>query len=44
VFDIDREAGELILTELAPGISIDEVQAKTGAPFKISEGLKGMED
>lgn len=37
VFEIDRKCGGLHLLELAPGISLDDVIAKTGAPF-IYEG------
>ncbi len=33
VFAVDRKAGGLTLLELAPGVSLDEVTAKTGAPF-----------
>ncbi|MFK4874025.1 3-oxoacid CoA-transferase subunit B [Novosphingobium sp. ZW T3_23] len=33
VFAVDRKAGGLTLIELAPGVSLDEVTAKTGAPF-----------
>jgi 3-oxoacid CoA-transferase subunit B len=33
VFAIDRKAGGLTLVELAPGVTLEEVTAKTGAPF-----------
>jgi 3-oxoacid CoA-transferase subunit B len=33
VFAIDRKAGGLTLLELAPGVTLEEVTAKTGAPF-----------
>jgi 3-oxoacid CoA-transferase subunit B len=33
VFAIDRKAGGLTLVELAPGVALDEVTVKTGAPF-----------
>ncbi|WP_395390999.1 3-oxoacid CoA-transferase subunit B [Novosphingobium sp. BL-8A] len=33
VFAVDRKVGGLTLLELAPGVSLDEVTAKTGAPF-----------
>ncbi|KAF8326861.1 succinyl-CoA:3-ketoacid-coenzyme A transferase subunit B [Cantharellus anzutake] len=44
VFDIDRKAGKMTLSELAPGVTIDEVRAKTGAPFETGADLKTMED
>jgi 3-oxoacid CoA-transferase subunit B len=34
VFDVDRKAGGLTLRELAPGVTQDEVRAKTGAAYK----------
>jgi 3-oxoacid CoA-transferase len=37
VFDVDRVDG-LTLKEVAPGVTVDEVKAKTEAPFKIAEG------
>jgi 3-oxoacid CoA-transferase subunit B len=33
VFAIDRKQGGLTLVELAPGVTLEEVTAKTGAPF-----------
>jgi len=33
VFEIDRKAGHLRLVELAPGVSLDDVKAKTEADF-----------
>jgi len=39
VFDIDAQG--LILCQLAPGVEIDEVQAKTGAPFRVVPELSG---
>lgn len=43
VFQVDREKGGLTLTELAPGVTIDEVKSKTDATFRIAGGLKTME-
>jgi 3-oxoacid CoA-transferase subunit B len=36
VFDIDRRAGGLTLIELAPGVTLAEVRAKTEAPFETA--------
>jgi 3-oxoacid CoA-transferase subunit B len=36
VFDVDRAGGGLTLLELAPGVSLEEVEAKTAAPFKTA--------
>jgi len=33
VFAIDRKAGEMRLTELAPGMTLEEVKARTDADF-----------
>jgi 3-oxoacid CoA-transferase len=41
VFDIDRTEG-LILREHAKGVSVEEIRAKTEAPFKVAEDLKEM--
>jgi 3-oxoacid CoA-transferase len=43
VFEVDREEGELTLTELVPGVDVDEIRAKTGAAFRVAENLKSME-
>jgi len=42
VFEVDREAGGLTLTELAPGVDVDEVRAKTDAPFTVAKSLRTM--
>lgn len=36
VFKVDRAAGELTLIELADGVTLEEVKAKTGCDFKIA--------
>jgi 3-oxoacid CoA-transferase subunit B len=36
VFDVDRKAGGLTLIELAPGVTLAEVDAKTQAPFETA--------
>lgn len=43
VFQVDREMGGLTLTELAPGVDVEEIKAKTDAPFKVAESLETME-
>jgi|UniRef100_A0A8J4HBR8 3-oxoacid CoA-transferase subunit B len=41
VFKLDREAGRgLILTDLAPGVSLDEIRAQTAASFRPAPALK----
>ncbi|THH05299.1 hypothetical protein EW145_g4900 [Phellinidium pouzarii] len=42
VFSIDRAAGEMELIELAPGVTLEEVKAKTAATFKVKENLGQM--
>ncbi|RMJ24246.1 hypothetical protein PHISP_04882 [Aspergillus sp. HF37] len=44
VFQVDRERGQLVLTELAPGVEVEDVQSKTGARFWIAEQLGLMEE
>jgi 3-oxoacid CoA-transferase subunit B len=39
VFAVDKQKG-LTLLEIAPGISVDEIKAKTAAPFDVAPALK----
>jgi 3-oxoacid CoA-transferase len=41
VFDVDFTEG-LTLIEVAEGVTVEEVKAKTEAPFKVSPDLKAM--
>lgn len=43
VFEVNREKGGLQLTELAPGVSLDDVKAKTAARFSVAENVQTME-
>ncbi|KAL2759925.1 hypothetical protein ACRALDRAFT_1073988 [Sodiomyces alcalophilus JCM 7366] len=43
VFQVDREAGTLTLTEIAAGVEVEEVRAKTDAEFTVANDLKLME-
>lgn len=40
VFNVDRTRGELELVEVAKGVTVEEVKAKTGCEFNISPNLK----
>ncbi|KAI9569003.1 B subunit of 3-oxoacid CoA-transferase [Boletus coccyginus] len=40
VLDVDRHNGELYLIEIAPYVTVDEIRAKTGCDFIVSENLK----
>ena len=40
VFDFE---GGLTLTELAPGVTVEEVREKTGAAFRVAENLLTMD-
>ncbi|KAG9204075.1 hypothetical protein G6514_001711 [Epicoccum nigrum] len=42
VFDVDRVEG-LTLREHAKGVTVDEIKAKTEAPFKVAKDLKEMD-
>jgi len=37
VFDVSRGKKPLTLLELAPGVTVDEIRAKTEAPFQVAE-------
>lgn len=43
VFEVDREKG-LTLTELADGVTVEDVVQHTGCEFKVSADLKKMGD
>lgn len=43
MFQVDRATGELTLTELAPGVEVEEVQSKTDAKFAVADTLEIME-
>lgn len=40
VFDVDRQAGKLTLIETMPGVTVEEIKAKTDATFDVSPDLK----
>lgn len=39
VFKVDRVGGELELTDLAEGVTVEEVKAKTGCDFRVGSQL-----
>ncbi|KAL2131083.1 hypothetical protein VTI74DRAFT_5579 [Chaetomium olivicolor] len=43
VFQVDRKKGTLTLTEIAPGVDVEEVRRKTDAAFMVAENLESME-
>jgi 3-oxoacid CoA-transferase len=43
VFEVDRVKGGLTLTELAEGVSVEDVRGKTGTKFAVAENVKPME-
>jgi 3-oxoacid CoA-transferase len=38
-FDVDRQNGELTLIDLAEGVTVEEVKAKTGCEFHVRSQL-----
>ncbi|KAL7922170.1 hypothetical protein ACQKWADRAFT_293734 [Trichoderma austrokoningii] len=42
VFQVDREQGTLTLTELAPGVTVEEVKSKTDAAFTVADDIITM--
>lgn len=43
VFDVNHASGRLTLSELAPGVTLEEVRAKTGASFEVASKLGQMQ-
>ena len=43
VFDVDLERSELVLVELAPDVTIEQVRAKTEAAFRVAQDIRPME-
>lgn len=39
VFDVDRKNGGLTLTDLAEGVTLEEVRARTGCDFEVGSKL-----
>ena len=39
VFEIDKKGGGMTLTELAPGVTLDEIKGKTEATYKVASNL-----
>lgn len=40
IFRFDRSTGEMVLSCLHPGVSVDEVQVNTGWPLRVSPGIE----
>lgn len=38
-FDVDRQRGELTLIDLAEGVTVEDVRAKTGCDFHVRDQL-----
>lgn len=44
VFDVDRQAGKLILTELQPGVTVEDVKKATGAKFELAKEVVQLKE
>jgi 3-oxoacid CoA-transferase len=42
VFDVDRSMGKMRLSEVAEGVTLEEVKAKTGADFEVGSNVGKM--
>ena len=40
VFEIDKVAGTMVLTELADGVSLAEIEGKTAGRYTVADGLR----
>ena len=40
VFEWDKQTREMMLTEIAPGLGVEDVQKATGCKYKVSPTLK----
>jgi 3-oxoacid CoA-transferase len=40
VFDINKVSGTMTLSEVAEGISVEEVKSRTGCAFTVADDLK----
>jgi acyl CoA:acetate/3-ketoacid CoA transferase len=43
VFQVNRQNGGLALNEVAPSVTIEEVESKTDATFTVADDVKTME-
>ncbi|GAB5373434.1 hypothetical protein AAMO2058_001751400, partial [Amorphochlora amoebiformis] len=43
VFEVDKSLNQMVLTEIASGVSLEEVQNKTEAIFRVADDLKPMQ-
>lgn len=44
VFDIDKTNNQVIMTEIAQGVTVEEVKDRTGCPLVISDNLIDMQE
>jgi len=43
VFNFEKNTKEMILTEISPDVSLEDIRAATGASFRVAENLISME-